>query len=1067
MQKLAEICIRRPVFAAVLMLFLLVIGTFCSFSLSVDRYPKVEMPIVVVYTTLDGAAPEEMETEITNKIEGSVNTISGIDELKSVSSEGVSAVTIQFELEKSIDVAAQEVRDKIAQIRRQLPDDIDEPVVRTFDSDAQPVIGIIVSANRSKREITEYAEKILMRRLENVDGVGQIMMFGGRGRRVNVTADPIRLRSFGLSITDLDRALATENLQIPGGVVKGGPVEHTLRTLGRVPTVEEINTLPVAKKGDYTVLVKDVADVEDGMEAESNYAFCNGQAAVFMIAQKQSGGNTVTTVDNIKKRLKELEPTFPPGYRISTVIDQSIFIKASINNVIEHLIMGAIFAAIVVFFFLKNIRSTIISALAIPISVISTFGAIYIMDYTLNMITLLALTLCVGIVIDDGIVVLENIWRWIEKKGKNAHEAARLGTAEIGLAVLAITISLITVFMPIAFMTGIVGRYMAGFAVTMSCAIAISLFVSFSIVPSLCALTLRRNPNLPPPSEEDMNDVVHFDISPDEESGVIFRTIEKIYMVTLEWLLKHRWVIVVACIVALASTYPIIQVIPKNFTPNEDESQVSISMKSPEGTSIEVMRGIVQRIVNEISNLEGIKDCIMIAGSHSGTGNEGNIMLELVPIEDRPYSQRDLEMYIRTKILPKYVDAYKLRTSIATGPRMSNARESAVEYIIRGPDLNKLKEYSDKVINYLKTECPEALDPDSTLVEGKPQYGVKIDRAKAAELGVSANSIAQALRVMVAGYENSSYIDGGEKYEVWLWANQKTRDYIDALNLMMVPSTTHGTVPLGDVVTIEEGFGPADIRHQSRTRAVTIYSDIVSTGSEQALIDKVVDYVDKLDMPPEYSGALSGRSKELARTLNAFLTVFCMAILLMYLVLAAQFESWLHPITILLVLPLTIPFAFLAILVFGESMNILSILGMLVLFSVVKKNSILQVDRTNQLREAGMNLHDAILQANHDRLRPILMTTIAFVAGMLPLFLSKGTGSATNHTISAVVIGGQTFSLILTLLAVPVAYSYFAQASQSAFWMKCKAIASWPMKVLDGLTEKFFSRNHNNKNDNK
>ncbi len=1062
MQKLAEICIKRPVFAAVLMLFLVVVGAYCATRLSVDRYPKVDLPFVMVYTTMVGAAPEEVETEITDKLEGQINTVSGIEEMKSVSSEGISLISIEFVLEKDLAVAAQEVRDKVSEIRNRLPDDIDEPVVITFDMTAIPVLGIALTADRPMRELSEYADKILRRRLENVDGVGQVLIFGERNRRINVIADPIKLRSYGLSIVDLDAALARENIQIPGGTVRGGPTEHTLRTLGRVQNVKEINDLPVVKKGEHTIRVKDVAHVEDGTEDIISHAEVDGQPSVFIVIQKQSGGNTVTTVDNLKARLKELEPTLPPGYKLRYAMDQSLFIRASIHNVIEHLILGAIFAAFIVFLFLKNIRSTVISALAIPISIIATFGALFIMDYTLNIITLLALTLCVGIVIDDGIVVLENIWRWVEKKGKNAYDASIGATKEIGLAVMAITVSLICIFLPIAFMTGIVGRYMAGFAVTMSCAIAISLFVSFSIVPSLCALTLRRTENMAPPSDDDLHDIVHFDISSSSENGIIFRTVETIYMVVLRWLLKHRWVIVLACAITLGVTPYIFKVIPKNFLPIDDESQCALMVRAPEGTSLDITTNIMQRIEADIRALEGVEYVVCVAGGRTSPSNTGQALIGLVPIEKRKYSDRDFQMYLRKVILPKYKEEYDLVTSLASSPRMGGRnRDSAIEYVIRGQNLQKLQEYSDKVVNYLKTEVPEALDPESSLIGGKPQYGVTINRAKAAELGVNAQTIASVLRILVAGYKNSTYIEDGESYDVWLWAMPKSRNYVDALKLVTLPSTTHGTVPLGDVVTIEEGFGPADIRHQNRTRSVSIYCDVVTTGSESDVTAKIEDYVKSLNIPPDYTCALSGRSKEQARTMDAFLQVFLMAILLIYLVLAAQFESWIHPFTILIVLPLTVPFAFLAIWVFGESVNIFSILGMLVLFSVVKKNSILQVDRTNQLREAGMDLEHAILQANHDRLRPILMTTIAFVAGMLPLFLSKGTGSGTNHTISSVVIGGQTFSLILTLLTVPIVYSYLAQLGESRAWATFKRYVVKPMHFLDKMTERLLIRKKN------
>ena len=1058
MQKLAEICIRRPVFATVMVLLLVVVGIFSGTHVGLDRFPKVEFPFVFVTTMMTGAAPEEMETEVTDKIEGSVNTISGIEELNSVSAEGMSRIAIKFELSKSVDVAAQEVRDKIAQVRNDLPDDVKEPVVNSFDLDSVPILGIVVTANRPIREITEFTDKVLRRRLENVPGVGQVSMNGGRARRVNVTADPIRLRAYNLTIADLNRALARENVQIPGGTVKGGPIDYTLRTLGRVATVDEIKKLPVNKTKDYSVLVGDVAKVEDGMEDETSYAQFNDTPCTYLVIQKQSGVNVVATVDAIKERLQELKDTFPPGYSVVPVNDQSVFIRASIGNVIEHLILGALLAVVVVLLFLKNIRSTLIAAISIPISIIATFTAVYVMDYTLNIITLLALTLCVGIVVDDAIVVLENIWRWIEKKGKNAHDAAIAGTQEIGLAVLAITISLITVFMPVAFMSGIVGRYMSGFGVTMACAIAFSLFVSFTIVPSLCAQYLKHNPNHSPVVEEEDEGKSHLDLAPDEESGFIFRVVERLYMVVLGFVLHHRWIVLLMCVLALGSLPVLLAKVNKNFIPPEDEAMFSVSIRAPEGTSLDVTRNICRRIAARVKSVEGVDYTVIAIGGDSGVGNVAAISVGLVPMDQRNFIQRDFESYVRDKILPDFVKEYKLRTSIAEGLQLNSDRNASVMYILSGPDMKKLSEYSSAIIDHLKKNVPTAVDVDSSLIDGKPQYGVTINREKAAELGVAVSDIATTLRTLVSGVESSNYNEGGEKYKVWLWAAHNARNTVDQLQLVTVPSRTLGTVPLGDVVNFETGSGPSDIRRFSRMRSVTIYSDSLSTGSEQMIVDEINKKMKDLNMPAEYKGALVGRAKELQRASSAFLAVFIMAICVMYLVLAAQFESWLHPITILLVLPLTVPFAFGAILVFNESMNIMSILGMLVLFSVVKKNAILQVDRTNQLRAAGLPLREAILQANHDRLRPILMTTIAFVAGMIPLFLSQGTGSSTNHTISAVVIGGQTFSLILTLLAVPVAYSYFAQIGESRLWAGLVWVLGFPMRILDNLFDRITSR---------
>ncbi|MCX7718752.1 MAG: efflux RND transporter permease subunit [Candidatus Sumerlaeaceae bacterium] len=1055
MQKLAEICIRRPVFASVIILLLVVIGFFGYLNLGVDRFPRVDFPFVIVTTVLPGAAPEEVETEITEKIEEAVNTVSGIDELRSTSAEGVSQVFIQFVLEKPVDVAAQEVRDRINRILPLLPRDAEQPVVQSLDLDSFPVLAVAVSADAPIKEITEYADKVLRRRLESVSGVGQVSVFGGRKRQINVLVDPFKLRAQGLTVNDVERALRVENVQVPGGTLRGGPEELTLRTLGRVRSVEEINKIPVARRADHTITVGEVATVEDGTEETRSFAMYNEEPAVLLIVRKQSGTNTVAVVNSIRERIEDLRPTIPAGYNVRIVQDQSSFVTNAIATVQEHLIVGSILAAVVVFFFLANARTTLIAAVAIPTSIISTFGMIWFMGYTLNVITLLALTLSVGIVVDDAIVVLENIYRYIEEKGYRPFDAAVHATREIGLAVMSITLSLVAVFMPIAFMTGIVGRYMSSFGVTMSFAILVSLLVSFTLTPMLSARFLRASngggngaagPDQPAAAR-----------LPASKARGLYHLIETGYMWLLERALRWRWVVVLVCLGALATVPPLLQAVPKNFLPTDDESQFTIAVRAPEGTSLEATRSILLRIAREVQAMQGVDYTVSTVGSEGeGSVNQGQVYVGLVPVEQRQFSQSQMMAYVRDQILPRYAGE-GLRT-VVSEPRggFGADRNADVMFVISGPDIAKLGEYADKMVKEL-AKVPGAVDVDSSLILGKPQFGVAVDRAKAAELGVSVNDIAQSLRTLVAGTKVSDYNEGGEQYEVHVRADAAVRNDVDALSLVTVPSARLGSVPLGDVVAFEQGAGPSDIRRRDRSRAVVVYADVLPGGSQQAIIDRAREIAAGIQMSPEYTTGLAGRSRELAKSARAFFTVFLMALAFMYLIIAAQFESWIHPVTILLALPLTVPFALVSVLLAGESLNIFSMLGVLVLFAVVKKNSILQIDHTIHLREEGLERTAAVLAANKDRLRPILMTTIAFVGGMLPLFLSQGTGAATNHTISAVVIGGQTLSLLLTLIATPVAYTLFDDAAHSRLWRWLArglgALVSLPARLWRGRRE--------------
>jgi HAE1 family hydrophobic/amphiphilic exporter-1 len=1030
----------------------MVVGAFGYLHLGVDLFPNVDFTIVSVVTTLPGAAPEEVESEVTYKIEEAVNTISGIDELQSISSDSRSVVTIQFVLEKNVDVAAEEVRDRVNRVLRDLPKDIDPPTVAKIDPQAIPVLALAVSANRPVREITEFVDKVLRRRLESVSGVGQVTIIGGQKRQVNVYVDPLKLRAQGISVTDVERALATENLQTPGGTLKMGADELTLRTMGRVSKVEELNKIPIVRRANHTVTVEDVALVEDGAEERTSFAYLDDNPTVLLQLLKQSGTNTVQVVDNILERLNEIRKELPSDYRVEVAQDTSLFIRASTKAVQEHLVFGALFAAIVVYLFLANSRTTFIAALAIPTSIVATFGLMWQYGYTLNMITLLALTLCVGIVVDDAIVVIENIYRRMEEFGEDSFEAARNGTREIGLAVLAITLSLVATFLPIAFMTGIVGRFMSSFGVTMSFAIMVSLIVSFSLTPSLGARLLRVEHKLP----EKLGAYIAEDGPPPAVAEAkskkrgFYHAIETGYIWLLEKGLRYRWVVVVLTLATLYSIIPLGRAVNKNFLPQDDQSEFQVSLRAPEGTSLEATDLIARRLARDIRQLEGVRYTVTTVGA--GTDNASNaasIFVRLNEIDERKYDQFAMMDYVRREILPKYANEH-LRVSVTQVSGIQTGERNAdIQYLVGGPDMKQLTEYANALLETLKKQ-PGVVDPDSSLILGKPEVDVFIDRAKASELGVSTADIARVLRLLVAGDKVSSYNEGGNQYDVRVRALPELRNDLQYLSLITVPSTRFGAIPITDVVVFKKSSGPADIRRVGRQRSVTLYADVLPGYSQQAVIDALNAKVRELNMPAAYKTGLVGRSKELARSFQAFFVTFVLAICFIYLVLAALFESWLQPLIILLCLPLSLPFGIFSLWLARDSLNIYSLLGVLVLFAVVKKNAILQVDHTNALRAEGMDRHAAIIQANRDRLRPILMTTIAFVAGMIPLFVSKGYGAGTNRTISTVVIGGQTLSLLLTLIVTPVFYSLFDDWRHSR-WLR---LLGAPLRLLGRLTDR-------------
>ncbi|HEX2271616.1 MAG TPA: efflux RND transporter permease subunit [Pyrinomonadaceae bacterium] len=1039
MQKLAEICVRRPVFATMLILSLTVVGLFSYQSLGVDLFPKIDLPTITVTVVNPGASPQEIETEITDKVEGAVNTIAGIDELRSTSVEGVSQVFITFLLEKNPDIAAQEVRNKIDLILNDLPLTAEQPIVQKLDTDAAPVVRIAVSAPRSIREVTDIADNKIKQEIESINGVGDVQIVGGRRREIEIWVDPDKLRAFNVTVAQVADAVRAQNMEVPGGRVDEGTRELTVRTMGRIVDPAEFNNLVVANRGTYAVKLSDVGYAEDTAEEPRTEARLNGQPAVTLIVSKQSGQNTVAIADAVKERLAVISKTLPPGFKTEVVGDQSIFIKNSIEAIQTHLIEGSILAAVVVFLFLWSFRSTLIAGLAIPTSIVATFGLMAAMGFTLNNITMLALTLMVGIVIDDAIVVLENIFRFVEEKGVPPFQAAIDGTREIGLAVMATTLSLLAVFLPVGFMGGIVGRFMSSFGLTSSFAIAVSLLVSFTLTPMLAARLIKRKGDKKERGLERQTEPADHG----SKESRFYRPIDRTYTKMLTWSMAHRWAIVVACVIVIASIVPLFMFVGKNFLPVDDQSQFEINVRTPEGSTLAATSALTERIATDLRQLPGVTDTLTtIGGGQQELVNNATIYVKLTPIEERDVSQEQLMVRARSEVLPKFTKQYpdQLRTSVQQVAAISGGgfRNSDIQYVIGGPDLQKLTQYSDALLEKMKT-IPDVVDADSTLISGKPELRVVIDRARAADLGVRVGDIAQALNTLVAGQKVSTFNAGTEQYDVRVRAIGEFRASAEALQRMIVSSAKIGWVSLDNLVRIEEGTGPAAIDRLNRQRQVMLLGNVRPGGSQAAVIDQLNQFAKEIKIDPSYSTGLAGRSKELGRAGYYFGLAFLLSFVFMYMVLAAQFESFIHPVTILLTLPLAIPFGILSLLMTGQTVNIFSGLGLLLLFGVVKKNAILQIDHTNQLRARGMERLEAIVRANRDRLRPILMTTIALVAGMLPLTISTGPGSGTNRSIGVLVVGGQTLCLLLTLLAVPVFYSLFDDLARSRVWGRMRA----------------------------
>ena len=1008
MQKLAEICIRRPVFATMLIMALVVMGLAAYRGLGVDLYPKIEFPIVTI-TTLRGAAPEEVETQVSKRIEEAVNTISGIDDLRSNSSEGISIVSIQFVLDKDPDVAAQEVRDKINSIVAQLPKDADAPVVDKLATDATPILNIVFSSNRDLREITKVVDDRIKKNIESLPGVGQVRFAGDRKRQIQVWLDGEKLYSYGVNIDQVRMALAAQNVEVPGGRVDQGPRELSLRTLGRVEKPEDFNRIIVGSPNGSPIRISDIGNVVDGVEEPRSLARLDGQPAVVLEVRKQSGTNTLQVIDTVKDRVAELMKGMPADFKVTYTRDQSGFISESFRAVQEHLILGGIFAGFVVLMFIRSWRSTLIAAIAIPTSIISTYTLMAWMGFTLNQITMLALVLMVGIVIDDAIVVLENIFKFAEERGLSPMEAAIQGTRDIGLAVLATTLSLAIIFIPVALMSGIIGRFMSSFGYTAAFAIMVSLLVSFTLTPMLSSRFLKPGKSGKAESTKET---------------IVFRVFAGPYRRMLRWSLGHRWVIVALSVLVFLSTVPLFMIIGKDFLPQDDQSEFEITVRTPPGSSLEGTDAVMRSLEDEVKTLPGVRNLLTTIGADiQKQVDRGSIIVELVPEKQRKYGQFEIMRMARER-LAKFRD---VTTGVQPPSVFQNAgSDREFMYYLQGPDLSKLNEYAEKLKDRLQ-KVPGVVDLDTSYEPGKPELRVRINRDKAADLSVNVASIATALRTLVGGDpEATSYREGDDRYDVQLRVNEEFRNSPGALNRLFVPSSTLGNVPIANVAYLEPASGPVQIERYQRQRQIMVSANIGTGQSLSNVIAVTNDVMSGMNMPPEYRSGLVGRSREFGRAAAAYAFALLLSIIFMYMILAAQFESFIDPITILLALPLSIPFALLSLVIARQNYSIIyTSLGVLVLFGIVKKNSILQIDHIKNLRKEGMPRLDAILHGCEDRLRPILMTTASLVAGMIPLAVGTGAGASTRRTVAIVVIGGQTMCLLLTLLVTPVAYSIF------------------------------------------
>ena len=1081
MQKLAEVCIKRPVFATMLVMAFVVVGAASWFRLGVDRFPAVDLPTVNVRVELPGASTEEVETQVAQKLEEQINTIQGINELRSISGSGAVIIIVTFNLNRQIDVAAQDVRDKVAIAIRNLPREILPPVVSKFDNDQAPVVTIALSGDRALRELTEVADKIVRPQLERSSGVGEVRIVGGLPRAVNVWVDPDRLAAYQIPITNVRDAVARQNADLPGGNVTAGLNEASLRTMGRIAEPRAFNDLVVATLNGVPVRVRDIGYAEDGTKEQRSAARLNGVPTVVMEVRRQSGENTVAVIEGVKAKLVRLRDQVPPDVKMEVIRDQSRYIYAALHEINLHLVLGSILASLVVLAFMRSWRSTFIAAVAIPTSVVSAFGMMWALNFTLNSVTMLALVLMVGIVIDDAIVVLENVFRFVEEKKMRPFEAAREATADIGLAVMATTFSLVVIFVPVSFMSSISGRFLYQFGLTATVSVLVSLLVSFSLTPMMCARLLRTEDAASGHAAEGAHPA---------SRGGFYAWLDRGYTWSLSLAMRHRWVIVLVSVLVIVASVPIYRQVKQEYIPSDvDESEFEVLVFGPEHMSLAAMDEAMQALAKEARETKGVALTLASGGGNFlSKVNQGYMYVRTVSHEERTltparvwnglihgrpleafrgnYKQRDVMMALRQRFR-KFTD---MRTQVRNIAGFNiGGGTFDVDLALRGPELEKLAEYGE-ALKLKARELGGIVDVDTTLRLDKPELRVAIDRQRAADLRVDTSQIATALRLMVGGDDQVSRFhdpENNEDYDVQIRLMPQFRGNLSTISRLYVSresSATNsatgaaaqvnlapggGLVRLDNVVKIERAAIASRIDRTDRQRETRVRAMIAPGYGQADRIEALKKAAAGMNMPAAYQTFVTGKAREMEKTFTEFLWVFLLSVVFMYMILASQFESLIHPLTILLSLPLSVPFALFSLWYTGNTLNLYSALGILVLFGVVKKNAILQIDHMNNLRAHGMDRAAAIMQGNRDRLRPILMTTLALVAGMLPLWVGTGPGSEERRAIAVVVIGGQTLCLLLTLLVTPVAYSLFEDAAR-ALRLSTPSLAPWRRLARQG-----------------
>ncbi len=1006
---LADTSIKRPVFATMMILALLVLGYTSFLQMNVDLFPEIDIPVVLVTTLYPGANPEAIESEVTIKVEDAVNQVAGLDRIQSISGEGYSIVVAEFELEVDGATAAQDVREKVAAIRSDLPEDVDEPVIERFDFDAQPIISIVVSSERPMKEVTEYTRTNIKRRIESISGVGAVRLVGGALREILVDIDPMRLEEYGLSIQQINQAIAMANLDIPGGKIEQSESELILRTSGRLERVSQFNDIIISNEQGRQTYLYEVAAVYDSTEEITSVSKFNGKTSVSLEVIRQSGANTVNVAEAVTKEVEEISEGLPEGLNIEIVRDDSEFIKESINDVLINIIYGGTLAVLVIFLFLADIRSTLISAIAIPTSIIATFTFMRMLGFTINFMSLLAMSLAVGLLIDDAIVVIENIYRHLSK-GKSGWKAASDACSEIGLAVTTTTLTIVVVFLPVAFMRGIVGRFFYQFGLSIAFAVLVSWFIAFTLTPTLSSRWLKH-----------------------QEGRSFFerlfrpwnRGVERFsgwYYRALSWSLRHRIVVLSISTVLFFGSLAIGGLLGQEFMPRSDRAQFIINFEAPPDYSAVATEAMTDQIVSMLREHPEIDDILTSIGSGNNPPNEGYIFVKLVDKSERSITDKELLSTVRKQLTTIPGVEFSLVTEAGEG-----GGEKLVEYSIRGPSGPRLTRLGERALKELRA-VPYSVDVGSSEKSGKPEYRVEVDRKAASDLGLNTGSIAMTLRDLIEGSVVSKFREGDEEYDIRVKVSEDEVSDLNDISNLYLPSTKQINgedimVPLSRVASVEKGVGPTELRRFNRLREIRIGANVGLGGFQGTIAQDFESRMTQVNIPPGYEITTTGSTEIMNEAFSNIALALVLAVIFIYLVLASLFENFLDPFSIMLSLPLAVVGAMIGLWIFNSSVSIMSLIGVVLLMGLVTKNAILLIDFTKQRRGRGMERNQALLEAGQIRLRPILMTSLSLIFGVLPLALAIGPGAEMRAPMARAVIGGMVSSTALTLVVVPVVYS--------------------------------------------